>query len=135
PEGARRNERPPVKTEPKPGADNTIHPKKYPPIAQQFYNYFGKATAGLIILPLVVLFLLYFFDEFDTQAFGVLAPEIQKAFHLSDTGIGAIVIFNTSIVLLIAIPLGHYADRLPRRLFVVFGALIAGIFSFLTGVV
>jgi len=122
-----------LKTEPKPEA--VQERPKYPPGIQQLYNYFGKATSWVAILPLVVLFLLYFFDEFDTGAFGVLAPEIQKAFHLSDTGIGAIVIFNTSLVLLIAIPLGHYADRLPRRLFVVFGALIAGIFSLLTGVV
>ncbi len=123
-----------MKTEPK--KDEAQDPAaKYPVGVRQLYNYFGKATMGLAILPLVVLFLLYFFDEFDTQAFGVLAPEIQRAFHLSDVGIGSIVIFNTSIVLLIAIPLGHYADRLPRRLFVIFGALVAGIFSFLTGIV
>ena len=121
-----------MKTEPK---KNELQRPKYPIGIQQLYNYFGKATAWVAILPLVVLFLLYFFDEFDTQAFGVLSPEIKSAFHLTDVGIGAILIFNTSIVLLIAIPLGHYADRLPRRLFVVFGALIAGIFSFLTGIV
>ena len=38
----------------------------------------------MLVFPLVVLFFLYFFDEFDTAAFGTLAPEIQKAFHLTD---------------------------------------------------
>jgi branched-chain amino acid transport system ATP-binding protein len=124
-----------VKTEPRKDEEAADPAAKYPAGIRQLYRYFGKATGGLIILPLVVLFLLYFFDEFDTQAFGILAPEIQRAFHLSDTGFGTIFIFNTSIVLLISVPLGHYADRLPRRLFVVFGALIAGLFSFLTGLI
>jgi branched-chain amino acid transport system ATP-binding protein len=81
----------------------------------------------------VILFLLFFFDEFDTAAFGVLAPEIRHAFHLSDNGIGTIVLVNLTIVLLFGVPLGYYADRLPRRVFVWVGAFLAGAFSLLTG--
>jgi ABC-type branched-subunit amino acid transport system ATPase component/MFS family permease len=99
------------------------------------YDYFARVTGGASIFPLAILFLLFFFDEFDTQAFGVLAPEIRHAFHLSDQGLGTIVILNASIVLLAGVPLGHYADRLPRRQFVWIGAMIAGTFSFLTGIV
>jgi ABC-type branched-subunit amino acid transport system ATPase component/MFS family permease len=101
----------------------------------RIYNYFAKRTGGLPIAPLLILFALFFFDEFDTQAFGVLAPNIRHAFHLTDNALGTIVILNASIVLLAGVPLGYYADRLPRRMFVFIGAIMAGIFSLLTGIV
>ncbi|MBV9253048.1 MAG: MFS transporter [Actinobacteria bacterium] len=95
---------------------------------------FEDVTSGMLIFPLVVLFLLYFFDEFDTAAFGTLAPEIQKAFHLTDSRFGLVVILNISVVLLAAIPLGYWGDRLPRTKLVVAGAVLAGLFSFGTGI-
>ena len=94
---------------------------------------FAAVTGGLLIFPLVVLFFLYFFDEFDTAAFNVLAPEIRRAFHLSLHAFGLIVIVNLSVVLLAAIPLGYYGDRTPRTRLVVIGAVLAGLFSFATG--
>ncbi|GAC1313404.1 MAG: hypothetical protein NVSMB16_10180 [Acidimicrobiales bacterium] len=78
--------------------------------------------------------MLYFFDEFDTAAFGVLAPEIKHSFGLSDHQFGLIVVVNLSIVLLAAIPIGYYGDRLPRTKLVVAGAVVAGLCSFGTGV-
>ncbi|MBV8958354.1 MAG: MFS transporter, partial [Actinobacteria bacterium] len=95
---------------------------------------FEDVTSGMLIFPLVVLFLLYFFDEFDTAAFGTLAPEIQKSFHLTDKAFGLVVIMNVSVVLLAAIPLGYWGDRLPRTKLVVAGAVLAGLFSFGTGI-
>ncbi len=93
-----------------------------------------RLTGGLPLMPLVVLFALFFFDEWDTAAFNVLAPNIQAAFHLSDHAFGLLVISNLSIVLLAAAPLGYYGDRLRRVRLVTLGAVFAGIFSFLTGV-
>jgi branched-chain amino acid transport system ATP-binding protein len=98
-----------------------------------FKRYFESATLGEPILPLAVLFFVYFFDEFDTAAFGVLVPEIKKAFDLTTAEFGTVVIMNLSVVLLLAIPVGHYGDRLPRRTLVVIGAVVAGVFSFATG--
>ena len=94
-----------------------------------------KITLGAAVFPLVVLFLIYFFDEFDTAAFTVLAPRIRHAFHLSIQGFGGVVAVNLVIVLAAAVPLGYYGDRLPRRAIVVAGALVAGVFSFATGLV
>jgi branched-chain amino acid transport system ATP-binding protein len=94
-----------------------------------------KVTLGAAVLPLVVLFLIYFFDEFDTAAFTVLAPKIRHAFHLTIQGFGGLVAVNLVIVLAAAVPLGYYGDRLPRRAFVVGGAIVAGVFSFFTGLV
>jgi branched-chain amino acid transport system ATP-binding protein len=92
-----------------------------------------KITGGLPTFPLAILFLIFFFDEFDTAAFNVLAPNIQHAFHLTDKAFGFVVVVNLTIVLLAAIPVGYYGDRLPRRNLVVVGAIVAGVFSFATG--
>ena len=92
-------------------------------------------TGGESFFPLSVLFLLFFFDEFDTVAFGVLAPDIQQSFHLSDARFGLIVILNVSIVLLLAVPVGWLGDRVKRTWLVVAGGVLAGVFSFLTGIV
>ncbi|HZT64710.1 MAG TPA: ATP-binding protein [Acidimicrobiales bacterium] len=94
---------------------------------------FTAATLGALAFPLVVLFFIYFFDEFDTAAFGVLAPEIKNAFHLTDRAFVNLIALNLVIVLGAAVPLGYYGDRLPRKRLVVAGAVIAGVFSFATG--
>jgi branched-chain amino acid transport system ATP-binding protein len=88
---------------------------------------------GMPVFPLSVLFLLFFFDEFDTAAFNILAPNIRHEFDLTTLAFGTIVIMNLTVVLLFAVPVGFYGDRLPRRKLVIAGALIAGIFSFFTG--
>ena len=94
---------------------------------------FERSTGGDNAFPLLALFLIFFIDEFDTAAFGVLAPDIEKAFNLTDQAFATIVVLNVTIVLLAAIPLGFYGDRLPRRNLVFAGAIAAGVFSFLTG--
>jgi branched-chain amino acid transport system ATP-binding protein len=96
-------------------------------------RYIEDTTGGMPFLPLGVLFAVFFFDEWDTQGFNTLAPNIKDAFHLTDKAFGIIVIVNLSIVLLGAIPMGFYGDRLPRTKFVVVGGVIAGVFSALTG--
>ena len=98
-------------------------------------RYFESVTGGDPIGPLGILFTIYFIDEFDTAAFGTLVPEIKRAFDLTTSEFGTIVIMNLSIVLLLAVPVSHYGDKLPRRLLVFFGCLISGIFTGLIGVV
>jgi ABC-type branched-subunit amino acid transport system ATPase component/predicted MFS family arabinose efflux permease len=93
-----------------------------------------EICGGMPTFPLVVLFLIFFFDEFDTAAFNILAPNIREAFHLTVLAFGTIVVVNLTIVLLLAVPVGYYGDRLPRRKLVIAGAVIAGLFSAATGV-
>ena len=97
-------------------------------------GFLRRLTGGADPFPLWVLSALFFFDEFDTAAFAVLAPEIQDAFGLSTAGFSLLVITNLSIVLALAVPVGYYGDRLPRPVMVVAGGILAGIFSALTGV-
>ncbi len=72
-----------------------------------------EIAGGMPTYPLVILFLLFFFDEFDTAAFNILAPNIREAFHLTVLAFGTIVVVNLTVVLLLAIPVGFYGDRLP----------------------
>ena len=48
--------------------------------------WLNDVTLGDAIFPLAVMCAIYFFDEFDTAAFGVLAPKIKDAFDLTDKG-------------------------------------------------
>jgi branched-chain amino acid transport system ATP-binding protein len=104
------------------------------PLARLKQHFVG-ATGGDPIFPLAILFAIFFFDEFDTAAMYTLAPDIRHAFHLSTEGFGAVVVVNFLFVVVLAIPVGYYGDRFSRRLLIVTGAVIAGVFSFLTGVV
>jgi branched-chain amino acid transport system ATP-binding protein len=99
------------------------------------HRYLVNNTGGEPIFPLSVLFLLFFFDEFDTAAFSVLTPEIEAYFHIKDSTLFTIVVLNVSVVLLAGIPVGFYGDRLPRRTFVWIGGIVAGVFSFFTGAI
>ena len=94
---------------------------------------FERDTLGQAIFPLVVLTLLYFFDEFDTAAMGVLAPDIKRSFDLSDSSYVGLVAVNVVLVALLTVPLGYYADRLRRTRIVVASGIVAGTCSLLTG--
>ncbi|MDP1793581.1 MAG: MFS transporter [Acidimicrobiales bacterium] len=96
---------------------------------------FETDAKGEAIFPLAVLSALYFFDEFDTAAFGTLAPEIQKTFGLTDNEFIRLIIVNVTVTVLLAVPLGYWADRVSRKKIVVASGVLAGSFSLFTGVV
>ncbi|MEY2473201.1 MAG: branched-chain amino acid transport system ATP-binding protein livF [Actinomycetota bacterium] len=95
---------------------------------------FESDTKGEWIFPLVVLSALYFFDEFDTSAFGTLAPEIRHAFHLSVDDFTKLIIINVSVTVLLAVPVGYLGDRVNRTKLVVVSGIVAAMFSFGTGI-
>ena len=90
-------------------------------------------AAPMSAYPLVVLFFIYFADEFDTAAFSTLAPEIRDAFGLTDQQFLSIVGINFVLIVLLTVPLGWWADRTNRVNLVVVSAVVAVTFSFLTG--
>jgi branched-chain amino acid transport system ATP-binding protein len=94
-----------------------------------------RDTGGVGVFALVVLCLLYFFDEFDTAAFGVLAPDIEKSFHLTDQKFVGLIVLNVGLLVLLAVPVGYLADRMRRTPLVVISGILAGVFSFATGIV
>jgi ABC-type branched-subunit amino acid transport system ATPase component/predicted MFS family arabinose efflux permease len=85
--------------------------------------------------PLLVLTALNFVDELDRVALITLAPEIQEAFGLSDTALGAIAGLSGLVVVLASIPLGFLGDRGRRVPLAAASALLWAVFAALTGAV
>ncbi len=98
-----------------------------------FVRWKLRTTAGAPLFPLVVLFGLNAVDELDRTAFGVLLPDIRDDFHLNTSGILTVVALAALASLLVAVPVGFYADRLRRVRIAALGATAWGGFSILTG--
>lgn len=72
-------------------------------------------------------------DELDTAAFGVLSPEIRDYFGLSNAGIAMLGVISIPLVILVALPVGFYADRWNRSRMAMVSAVVLASASFLTG--
>lgn len=92
-----------------------------------------RTTQGAPIFPLGVLFGLNMVDELDRAAFGVLLPEIRDHFGLENNGILTVVSLSLIAALILALPIGFYADRWRRVPIAATGASVWGFFSVLTG--
>ena len=92
-----------------------------------------RTTQGAPIYPLGVLFGLNMVDELDRTAFGVLLPEIRDHYGLDNNGILTVVSLSLVAALILALPVGFYADRWRRVPIAGVGASIWGFFSVLTG--
>jgi ABC-type branched-subunit amino acid transport system ATPase component/predicted MFS family arabinose efflux permease len=82
----------------------------------------------------VVLGLMVSLDQLTLNAVQFITPELRRAFHVSS---GTAVFVGTASGLfyaLGAIPLGWLADRMRRVPIVAFASLLAGAFTFLTGI-
>jgi ABC-type branched-subunit amino acid transport system ATPase component/MFS family permease len=88
---------------------------------------------GAPAFPLLVLFAINFFDEFDTKALGVLAPEIRDAFDLSNAGLTFVAAVSQLVPISFVVFVGYAADRMDRRRLVVWSGIAAAVTSFLTG--
>ena len=108
------------------------HPVHKPRHPRQYLN---ETTAGHDAFPLLVLFGLNAVDELDRTIFGVLAPNIRDAFHLSNGGFTALVAVTLLGGLLLEVPLAFYSDRLPRVRIAVLGAAVWAVFGLMTGLV
>ena len=91
-------------------------------------------TAGeQSLYPLFVLFGLNAVDELDRTAFGVVLPEVGESFGLDTQGLLTVVALSLLASLLLAVPIGFYADRIPRVPLCILGAALWGTFSLFTG--
>ena len=91
-----------------------------------------RTTQGAPIFPLGVLFGLNMVDELDRTAFGVLLPEIRDHFGLDTSGILTVVSLSLIAAIILALPIGFYADRWRRVPIAGLGATVWGVFSLLT---
>ncbi|HEY3142315.1 MAG TPA: MFS transporter [Acidimicrobiales bacterium] len=98
-----------------------------------FREWRSATTGGAPFFPLGVLFGLNMVDELDRTAFGVLLPEIRDHFHTSTTGILTLVSVSLVGAIVLALPVGFYADRAKRVPIAAAGATLWGGFSVMTG--
>jgi MFS family permease len=91
----------------------------------------GLGSYGL--LPLVVLAGLAAAQSFDSNAFGVLAPEIRHTFHLDNAGIDSVAGLTGALPLLLSVFIGHWGDRSDRIRISRYSALLWGVTAILTG--
>ena len=96
-------------------------------------KYLRDASKGYPLFPLLTLFGLNAVDELDRAAFAVLGPDIRKEFDLSLSQFTAMTILTLIGGLLLEVPLGYYADRIPRVKIAVIGAAAWAVFGFSTG--
>jgi ABC-type branched-subunit amino acid transport system ATPase component/MFS family permease len=101
--------------------------------AQRIRDWMQRTTGGAPFFPLFVLFGLNAVDELDRTAFGILLPEIRDHFNLDLQGILSVVGLSFVAALVLALPIGFYADRLNRTRIAVLGGVAWGMFSVLTG--
>lgn len=94
-----------------------------------------SVTSGFSMLPLSVLFVLNFVDEFDRLAFATLLPEIRDAFGMSDDAIQTLAAVTSVMVLVSALPVGVLADRVKRVHLAIAAGLMWGIAAVATGLV
>ena len=93
----------------------------------------STVTGGEAAFPLLVLFGLNAVDELDRTAYAILLPEIRDQFGLGNQGILTVVAASTVVILLLEIPLAHYADRSNRVRIAALGALGWALFAAGTG--
>jgi branched-chain amino acid transport system ATP-binding protein len=89
-------------------------------------------TGGETIVPLLILAGLNAADELDRSAFALLIPEIRDYFGVSIGTILTVTSMAAVLPILLAIPIGYFADRMPRTKMTGVGAAMWGVFSILT---
>jgi branched-chain amino acid transport system ATP-binding protein len=93
----------------------------------------SNITGGNPTFPLLVLFGLNAIDELDAGAFNVLLPNIRDYLGLNIQGVLTVLSVIGALVLLLEIPLAHFADRRSRTVMATVGFGAFGLFSLATG--
>jgi MFS family permease len=104
---------------------------KWSPFAA--YNALNQSIGNASLVPLFLLLGLSAVERFDAIAFGVLSPELQKTFNLTDAKIASIAGLTAAVPILLSVPLGYLADRVNRVRLAVLAAFIWGGTAVLTG--
>ena len=85
--------------------------------------------------PIGVITALNFVDELDRAAMAVFAPDIRRAFGLSNAALGGIVGVQVTLVIVLGIPIGYLGTKLDRARLLRISAVVWGVFSAATGLV
>jgi len=97
-------------------------------------RWLDTVTDSHAALPLVLLFLLNLVDEFDQVLYGVVAPEIESTFGISEQAVITIATVSGALVIMSSVYMGVLADRHDRIRLTRGAALLWMVMSMLTGV-
>ncbi|MCU1484561.1 MAG: transporter related [Actinomycetia bacterium] len=88
----------------------------------------GRGTIGIVAAAVLLV-------EMDQTAIHVLAPDIQRTFHIGDALITAISALTGLLVLAASLPVGYYGDRKKRTSIIGIVFAVFSVFVLLTGFV
>ncbi len=91
-------------------------------------------TGGGPAYALAILFGLNMVEEMDRDSFGLLTPNIQASFHMSNAAILSLVAVAALLGLSLTVPIAQWSDTGNRVRLMLIGASIFALFSFGTGV-
>jgi ABC-type branched-subunit amino acid transport system ATPase component/predicted MFS family arabinose efflux permease len=94
---------------------------------------FATRVGPVGLLPVTALAGLAAAERFDALAFGVLAPNIRDQFHLDNSEFLAIATLTSVLPLLMAVPIGNWADRSNRIQLSKLAAVIWAVSAVFTG--
>jgi ABC-type branched-subunit amino acid transport system ATPase component/MFS family permease len=96
-------------------------------------HWLTDLSGGGPVYALAVLFGFNMVEEMDRDSFGLLIPNIQKSFHLSNAGILSLVAVAALLGLSLTVPIAQLADTRSRVRLMLIGAVVFALFSFGTG--
>ena len=92
-----------------------------------------QASAGTGLMPLIILIGFSAVIGFDQQAFGVLAPDIRKTFHISTGTTDTIATLTAAVPILFSVPVGFLGDKRNRLGLTAICGVLWGVTAILTG--
>jgi MFS family permease len=83
---------------------------------------------------LAILFGFNMVEEMDRDSFGLLIPNVQRAFHMSSAAVLSLVAVAALLGLSLTVPIAQWSDTHNRVRLMLLGASVFALFSFGTGV-
>src|SRR5260370_19076406 len=91
-------------------------------------------SGGGPVYALAILFGFNMVEEMDRDSFGLLIPNIQKSFHISNAAVLSLVAVAALLGLSLTVPIAQLSDTHNRVRLMLIGASIFALFSVGTGV-
>jgi ABC-type branched-subunit amino acid transport system ATPase component/MFS family permease len=91
-------------------------------------------SGGGPVYALAILFGFNMVEEMDRDSFGLLIPNIQKSFHMSNAGVLSLVAVAALLGLSLTVPIAQMSDTGNRVRLMLIGSSVFALFSFGTGV-
>jgi MFS transporter, AAHS family, 4-hydroxybenzoate transporter len=89
----------------------------------------NQSGRGFLVPLLVLVAAAFFLEGFDAQIQGYTAPTITKLWHIQRSAFSPVFVFFAIGIMLGAIGLGNLGDILGRRIMIVGGVLMFGVFT------